>query len=94
VGISDRSALRLQAIYGLGNNLLWGNLGPDLIQSITNNTIITKSSFIKENALEDIQKQIEIMSNRGFKHICGYPVRGQRTRTNSRTALKRRAFLG
>lgn len=35
----------------------------------------------------------EIKHYNGFKHIYGYPVRGQRNRTNASTALKRRKVL-
>jgi len=79
---------------GIGNNVAWCYLGPDILQSIFNNNHIIKCLFIKIDALEDIQKQIEIFSLRGFRHLSGYPSRGQRTKTNSLTALRRKAFYG
>lgn len=38
----------------------------------------------------DIKRQQEIGSYKGFRHKKGYPVRGQRTRTNCRTRKGKR----
>lgn len=49
-----------------------------------------ESNFKVEGALrqevsQNIKRQKEIGSYRGMRHIRGLPVRGQRTKTNSRT---------
>jgi len=93
-GIGSTKATRMLSMNGIGKNVVWCHLGPDILQSMYNNSHIIKCLFIKIDALEDIQKQIEILSFRGFRHLCGYPARGQRTRTNSQTALRRKAFYG
>jgi len=93
-GVGNNRAARMLSMNGIGKNVVWCYLGPDLLQSIFNNNHIIKCLYIKIDALEDIQKQIEILSYRGFRHLCGYPSRGQRTRTNSLTALRRKAFFG
>lgn len=46
--------------------------------------------FIKMN----ITRLIEINSFRGKRHLKGLPVRGQRTRTNSRTSRKQTSYKG
>ncbi len=40
---------------------------------------------VKREMLENIKRLKEIKCWRGLRHIKGLPVRGQRTRTNSRT---------
>jgi small subunit ribosomal protein S13 len=43
---------------------------------------------IRRNVAQNIQKFINIASYRGFRHVQGLPVRGQRTRGNHKTASK------
>jgi small subunit ribosomal protein S13 len=40
----------------------------------------------------NIKRLIDINSTRGRRHLKGLPVRGQRTRTNSRTSRKQNLF--
>ena len=40
---------------------------------------------LRQEILQNIKRLKEIGSYRGLRHIRGLPVRGQRTRTNSRT---------
>ncbi|MDP3741496.1 MAG: 30S ribosomal protein S13 [bacterium] len=40
---------------------------------------------LKQEILQNIKRLKEIGSYRGIRHIKGLPVRGQRTKTNSRT---------
>ena len=41
----------------------------------------------------NIKRLIDINSVRGRRHLKGLPVRGQRTRTNSRTSRKQGLFI-
>ena len=43
---------------------------------------------IKRSTRKNIQRLIKTASYRGFRHIEGLPVRGQRTHGNSRTVRK------
>ena len=43
---------------------------------------------------EDIKRLKEISSYRGFRHIRGLPVRGQRTRSNARTRKGKKRTIG
>jgi small subunit ribosomal protein S13 len=40
---------------------------------------------LRRQVQQDIRRKIEIGSYQGMRHVLGLPVRGQRTRTNSRT---------
>jgi len=56
-------------------------------------TILESEEFKLEGDLKrlislNIKRLIDINSVRGRRHIKGLPVRGQRTRTNSRTSRK------
>ncbi len=43
---------------------------------------------VRRSNLQNIQRLIKIGAYRGFRHIEGLPVRGQKTHGNSRTARK------
>ena len=63
------------------------DLTAEEIKSIEN---VIKSKYVVEGDLRkkvatDIKKLMEINCYRGVRHKRGLPVRGQRTRTNSRT---------
>lgn len=63
------------------------DLSAEEIKSIEN---VIKSKYVVEGDLRkkvatDIKKLMEINCYRGVRHKRGLPVRGQRTRTNSRT---------
>jgi len=63
------------------------DLSAEEIKSIEN---VIKSKYVVEGDLRkkvgtDIKKLMEINCYRGVRHKRGRPVRGQRTRTNSRT---------
>nr|YP_009720816.1 ribosomal protein S13 [Chlorella vulgaris]QGN75005.1 ribosomal protein S13 [Chlorella vulgaris]QGN75119.1 ribosomal protein S13 [Chlorella vulgaris]UNZ99607.1 ribosomal protein S13 [Chlorella vulgaris]USG56564.1 ribosomal protein S13 [Chlorella vulgaris] len=46
------------------------------------------SGEIKRSTMKNVQRLVKIASYRGFRHIEGLPVRGQRTHGNSRTRRK------
>jgi small subunit ribosomal protein S13 len=48
---------------------------------------------LKRTTNLNIKRLIDINSYRGRRHLKGLPLRGQRTRTNSRTARKLGLFL-
>jgi small subunit ribosomal protein S13 len=106
-----RSVIGLQYIYGIGNttarNILTkagisydkkvGDLNDDEVAKIR--SIITADHKV-EGALRgevqsNIKRLMDIGSYRGLRHRKGLPVRGQRTRTNSRTRKgKRKTVAG
>ena len=54
------------------------------IRKIIQENFLIRKELHKQTE-ENIKKSITINSYRGFRHILGLPVRGQRSRTNSRT---------
>jgi small subunit ribosomal protein S13 len=96
--------IALQEIYGLGkyqSNLICAELGissekrlnqlkPKELEAIT--SFITQNYEIgmdvKRLVLANIQRFIKIGAYRGFRHIEGLPVRGQKTHGNSRTTRR------
>jgi small subunit ribosomal protein S13 len=108
---NKRSEIGLTYIYGIGRttskkilekagidvNKKIGDLTDDEVSKIR--TII-QSEYKTEGAMRsemqmNIKRLMDIGSYRGLRHRKGLPVRGQRTRTNSRTRKgKRKTVAG
>jgi len=103
---NKRLEISLTYIYGVGRHLAMKiinmlNLDPgkkakDLSQDeIAKMNALLQSDFMVEGDLRrqtqnNIKRLISINCYRGQRHRLGLPVRGQRTRTNSRTRKGRR----
>lgn len=103
---NKRLEISLTYIYGIGrfraNEIIKAlGLSPDMrANKLTQDDIARINSFLQtEYVVEgDLRRQIQnnikrlisIHSYRGMRHRLGLPVRGQRTRTNSRTRKGRR----
>ena len=91
-GIGRTSARAILAKAGVYVNKKVGDLNDDEVAKIRG--IIT-ADFKVEGALRsetqmNIKRLMDIGCYRGIRHRKGLPVRGQRTRTNSRTRKGRR----
>ena len=96
-GIGRTSAKHILTEAGVDPNKRVGELNDDEVSRIR--SIIT-SDYKVEGALRsetqiNIKRLMDINSYRGLRHRKGLPVRGQRTRTNSRTRKgKRKTVAG
>ena len=63
------------------------------ITSVIQNSYITEGDLRREVS-ENVKRHISIGTFRGIRHRRGLPVRGQRTRTNSRTRKGRKPSVG
>ncbi len=68
-------------------------------EEIARITSIIQSNYITEGDLrrevsENVKRHVSIGTYRGFRHRRGLPVRGQRTKTNSRTRKGRKPSVG
>ncbi len=96
MGIGKFRAIQICSRLGLQPKLQIFQLHSKQIENITQILKYTYStkSFLKRIINDDIQRLIKIGSYRGFRHVQGLPVRGQRTRTNSRTIRRqKKSFL-
>ncbi|MCS7053263.1 MAG: 30S ribosomal protein S13 [Ignavibacterium sp.] len=101
----------LQYIYGIGRTtsaeiLKKANINPDKrVSELTEEEVaqirsVITSDYKVEGALrsevqQNIKRLMDIGAYRGLRHRKGLPVRGQRTRTNSRTRKgKRKTVAG
>ncbi|MBL8010104.1 MAG: 30S ribosomal protein S13 [Flavobacteriales bacterium] len=101
-----RGCIGLTYIYGIGRStalhiLEQAQVDPDTkvedwtdeeqgrIRSFINDNIKVEGALRSEVQLS-IKRLIDINSYRGIRHRSGLPVRGQRTRTNSRTRKGKR----
>lgn len=91
-GIGLSEANKLCKIFGLTTNIK--------ISELKNNQKLKLMFFFKnytKNIGDDLKqsldlekkKKIEIKLYRGLRRLKGYPVRGQRTRTNAKTSKKK-----
>ena len=97
LGIGRTSAKNILTQAGIDFGKKIGDLGDEEVAKIR--AIIT-SDYKVEGALRsdvqiNIKRLMDINSYRGLRHRKGLPVRGQRTRTNSRTRKgKRKTVAG
>lgn len=91
-GIGRRLSNEIISRLGLDRNMRANKLTQDDIARL--NTLL-QAEYVVEGDLRrqvqnNIKRLISIHSFRGMRHRVGLPVRGQRTRTNSRTRKGRR----
>ena len=103
---SKRGAIGLTYIYGIGRSTAlsileraevdadtkvedWTDEEQGKIRQYINDTIKVEGALRSEVQLS-IKRLMDIGSYRGQRHRAGLPVRGQRTRTNSRTRKGKR----
>lgn len=63
------------------------------ITAIIQNQYVTEGDLRREVS-QNVKRDMEIGSYRGLRHRRGLPVRGQRTKTNSRTRKGRKPSVG
>lgn len=91
-GIGRKLSTRIIAKLGLDPNMRAHKLTEDDIAKLN---ALLQSEFVVEGDLRrqvqnNIKRLISIHSYRGMRHRLGLPVRGQRTRTNTRTRKGKR----
>ena len=106
-----RGEIGLTYIYGIGRSTAryvldkaeisydkkvnqWNDEEQALIRNVINNEFKVEGALRSEVQM-NIKRLLDIACYRGLRHRKGLPVRGQRTRTNSRTRKgKRRTVAG
>lgn len=90
IGISTSKKILLQ--FGIQNAYKYGRTSVDLQKELSQyvlnedaDTYILTDTLLKDKIRRDIQRLKDIRSYRGVRHLINLPVRGQRTKTNSRT---------
>lgn len=103
---NKRGEIGLTYIYGIGRSTAqyilekagidrdkkvqdWNDDELTAIRSIINNEIKVEGGLRSEVQM-NIKRLLDVACYRGLRHRRGLPVRGQRTRTNSRTRKGRR----
>lgn len=91
-GIGKTSAVKILAAAGISEDKKIADLTEDEVTTVRQ--ILTTDYKVEGVARSEMQLAIkrlmDIGSYRGLRHRKGLPVRGQRTRTNSRTRKGRR----
>lgn len=105
-----RVEVALTYIFGIGHSsarkiVAMANINPDTrVKNLTEEEISRLREVIEKNfkvegylrreIAQNIKRLIEISCYRGIRHRRGLPVRGQRTRTNSRTRKGPKRAIG
>jgi len=105
-----RVEIALTYIFGIGHSssrkiVAMANINPDTrVKNLTEEEISRLREVIEKNfkvegylrreIAQNIKRLIEISCYRGIRHRRGLPVRGQRTRTNSRTRKGPKRAIG
>lgn len=94
-GVGYSTALKILKILNIDSSTKVNELSDTNISSLRD--LLESNKFKVEGDLKrfnqtNIKRLIEINCYRGRRHLKGLPVRGQRTRTNSRTARKFKIF--
>jgi small subunit ribosomal protein S13 len=91
-GIGRSLSKEILASLSLDPNMKAGSLSDEEVAKLN---AVLQSEYVVEGDLRrqvqnNIKRLISIHSYRGLRHRVGLPVRGQRTRTNSRTRKGKR----
>jgi len=91
-GIGRKLSSEVIAKLGLDPNMRANKLSEDDIAKINHvlQSEYTVEGDLRRKVQNDIKRLISIHSYRGMRHRLSLPVRGQRTRTNSRTRKGKR----
>jgi small subunit ribosomal protein S13 len=76
---------------GFSKNFMFSKLSEKqllFVINIINNQKLKTSKDLKKNIYISIKKLIDIKTYRGLRRLKKLPLRGQRTRTNAKTAKK------
>ena len=86
-GVGGPTAKKILAQAGVDENIRSKDLTDDQVNNIR--TLLEKNyrleGDLRRDKLSNIKRLKEINSYRGTRHAKGLPVRGQRTKSNSRT---------
>ena len=91
-----QKSLYLCKKLGFAKNLKIKNLKKKQIFNLTKTIELSSiiiSNNLKKHKILINKKLLDIKSYRGFRKLKGLPARGQRTRTNRKTARKINTFL-
>ena len=95
-GIGRSSAQKLLDEAGIDRNILvkdWTDDQLSKIRSIINDNLKVEGE-LRSSIQLNIKRLMDIGTYRGLRHRKGLPVRGERTKTNSRTRKGRRGATG
>lgn len=90
-GLNKSNSNYICKSMGISSNFKTINLNQKLIKKL--NKIVNEKSFLINNDLKKkniflLKKIVDIKLYKGLRRLNGYPIKGQRTRTNAKTAKK------
>jgi ribosomal protein S13 len=95
-GISASISRMICNLSGYHPNLNVGSIRRTYISNRVRRFFALKSNFMDKSVIElqaaGVTLDIRLQTNKGRRHVDGYPVNGQRTRTNAKTKKKLKKF--
>ena len=88
-GIGGQTSKLICKKLGFSVNLKVKNLSEEQLKEIieiTKSLNLVLSGDLKKFKTLNLKKLVDIRSYRGLRRIKGFPIRGQRTRTNAKTS--------
>jgi len=97
-GISGSIAKSVCIFSGYHPNLSVSSVRRTYISDKIRRFLSIKSNFIDKSVMENqavgVSLNIKLQTNKGRRHVDGYPVNGQRTRTNAKTKKRLKKLYG
>ena len=90
-GLGQKTSFKICKALGFTQNLKIKELSKSQTKNLliyVNNLTIKINDDLKQLKIVSLQNSISIKTYRGLRKIRGFPVRGQRTKTNAKTAKK------
>lgn len=89
-GIGLSQALKICSKLGISEKAVFGDIDNEIARGIMQESLKDGKLMIDLKGIiyQNIQKNIELRNYKGMRHSYGLPLRGQRTKTNARTAKK------
>lgn len=87
-GVNKNCALKICAIVGVCPKVKLSKLNANQVNKLTKTCREQLTCDLFRQKLKNIQFLINIRHVKGFRHMFGLPLRGQRTRTNAHTCKK------
>ena len=90
-GLGKKTSFKICKILGFAQNLKIKQLSKNQVKNLliyVNSLSIKINDDLKQLKILSMQNLVTIKTYRGLRKIKGLPIRGQRTKTNAKTAKK------
>lgn len=94
-GLGKKSTEMLCKSTGICSNFNAADLAPEQVEELTKKLSYSKIKInedLKKELMKKFEISLQIKSYKSLRKVKGYPANGQRTRSNAKTARKKKIF--